>query len=388
MGRGPRPGGRASGRDPGVARARRRRGVRRRRADQREGLPAGQVRQSRAGDRQHRLQRPLLHGQRRGRGEPVPRGGPGPAVPAGRPRRRAGGSPARQQRRRDHAAVRAAPRRLPGRGPDSSWSTRAAARPPSSPWTARGTTSSRCRAPTSSSCSPCCTSSSPRAWPTRHTSRSAPPGSRSCGGRSRRGGPSGPSAECGVPADPAARHRPPAGGRQPVTRRRRRVHPHRTRGGAVDPGDGHRLGRHQPRAGPRPARPPGLRLRRPHRPGQRAGRAGARPEGRPAARLPDDRRPRRAGARRGGVGRRPRVAARHGRAGGRAPRRARHPDRTAGAAGARVERRRQRAQRRAARAAAARPRPPRGLRLRALRDGSSWPTSCCPSPSGPRRRAP
>ena len=43
--------------------------------------------------------------------------------------------------------------------------------------------------------------------------------------------------------------------------------------------------------GPRPARPPVLRVRLPHRPGQRPGRPGARPEGRPAPRLPLDRRP-------------------------------------------------------------------------------------------------
>ena len=209
MGRGARPGGRASGRDPRRARARRRRGVRRRRADEREGLPAGQVRQSRAGDRQHRLQRPLLHGERRGRGQPVPRHRPRPALPAGRPRRRAGGPPARQQRRRDHAAVRAAPRRCAGRAAGSSWSTRAAARPPSSPRTARGTTSSRCPAPTSSSCSPCCTSSSPRASPTRHTSRSAPPGLEELRRSVAPWWPERAERECGVPATDAARA-PPA----------------------------------------------------------------------------------------------------------------------------------------------------------------------------------
>ena len=42
--------------------ARRGRRVRRRRPDQREGVPAGQVRPRGAAHRQHRLQRPLLHG--------------------------------------------------------------------------------------------------------------------------------------------------------------------------------------------------------------------------------------------------------------------------------------------------------------------------------------
>ena len=110
----------------------------------------------------------------------------------------------------------------------------------------------------------------------------------------------------------------------------------------------------------------------PHRPGQRAGRPGARPEGRPAPRLPDDRRPGRAGARRRrcGASTPSRCPARACRRSSCSTRSAPRPDHgrcwctgrtsvvSAPNAGPR-------------RAAAARPRPARGLRLRALRDGTA-----------------
>ena len=70
-------------------RHRRRRGVRRRRPDQREGLPARQVRPARAAHAEHRLQRPVLHVVGRGGRQPGARRRPRAAVPAGRPRRRA-----------------------------------------------------------------------------------------------------------------------------------------------------------------------------------------------------------------------------------------------------------------------------------------------------------
>ncbi len=64
----------------------------------------------------------------------------------------------------------------------------------------------------------------------------------------------------------------------------------------------HRAGLHQSGPGPRPAGPAVLRLRHDHRPGQRPGRAGARAEGRSAARLPQAGRPGRPGPRGRGVG--------------------------------------------------------------------------------------
>ena len=128
----------------------------------------GQVRPGRARHREHRLQRALLHEQRRRRRQPLPRARPRPAVPARRPRRRAGRPPARQQPRRDDAAVGRAPRRRAGARAGSSSSTHGSARPPTlDRRRRRACTSSPCPAPTSSSCSACCTWSSPRAWPTR-----------------------------------------------------------------------------------------------------------------------------------------------------------------------------------------------------------------------------
>ena len=183
----------------------------------------------------------------------------------------------------------------------------------------------------------------------------------------------------GVPADTCARAARAARGRGARARRARRLRAHRPRRRAVDPGHRRRLGRHQPGARARPARPGRLRLRPAHRAGQRPGRPRARPEERPAARLPDDRRPRGPGARRRGVGRRPRRPARPGRAGRRAARAARHAGRAAGPARARRQpgrlgpERRPRCARRSA-----------ALDLLVVgdfvpsRDRRSWPTSCCP----------
>ena len=96
--------------------------------------------------------------------------------------------------------------------------------------------------------------------------------------------------------------------RREARRRPQRLHPHRPRHRAAR--HRHRDGRRldQPRAGARPARPRGLRLRLPHRAGQRPGRPRARAEGRPAARLPQARRPGRARVRRRRLGRRRRTA--------------------------------------------------------------------------------
>ena len=84
-----RPGTRRSTSSPArLARSRRAHGrdavggLRRRRADQREGLPAGQVRPGGAAAPAHRLQRPLLHVLRRGRRQPRLRHRPRAALPA------------------------------------------------------------------------------------------------------------------------------------------------------------------------------------------------------------------------------------------------------------------------------------------------------------------
>ena len=61
LGGGPRPRPRPAHRHPAGARPRGRRGVRRGRPDQREGVHAGQVRPGRAAHAVHRLQRPVLH---------------------------------------------------------------------------------------------------------------------------------------------------------------------------------------------------------------------------------------------------------------------------------------------------------------------------------------
>ena len=101
---------------PVGGRRRRHRGVRRRRAHEREGVPAREVRPHRARHLAHRLQRPLLHVLRGGSGEPGVRHRPGAAVPAHRPRHRRHRAAARLQRRRHDAAVPVAPAERPGGG--------------------------------------------------------------------------------------------------------------------------------------------------------------------------------------------------------------------------------------------------------------------------------
>ncbi len=111
LGRGARPRGGAARRRPGAARRRRGRRLRRRRPDQREGLPAGQVRPRGARHRQHRLQRPLLHVVGRGGRHPCLRHRPRPALPDRRYRRHRGRAGRGQQSRRDDAAAHAVFRR-------------------------------------------------------------------------------------------------------------------------------------------------------------------------------------------------------------------------------------------------------------------------------------
>ena len=101
---------------------------------------------------------------------------------------------------------------------------------------------------------------------------------RSASARTGRTGSSGSPAcrwpTCGAPSRAAGRRRRAA---MILTARGAEQHA---------PGHRHRAGVDQPGARARAARPAGLRLRQPHRPGQRAGRPRARAEGRPAARLP------------------------------------------------------------------------------------------------------
>ena len=163
--------------------------------------------------------------------------------------------------------------------------------------------------------------------------------------------------------------------------------PLRARRRAAREGLGHGSGLDQPGARARPARPPVLRVGDDDGPGQRPGRARARPEGRPAARLPDARRPRRPRARRRRLGDRPRraPAARGLRL--RDARPPRHPGRRAGAAGHGVEHRGLGAAGRPRAGTARRTRLPVRLATCSSARPPSSPTSSCPAPSGPRRRA-
>ena len=174
LGRGARPHRRPAQCAAGGPRERRGRGLRRRRPDQREGLPAGQVRPRRAGHQPDRLQRPLVHVLGRVGRHPRLRARPRPALPARRPRadRRAGAG--RLQPGRDDAARGPPPRRAPRarregrRGGPAAYADR---RP-------RGRAScSRSPAPTWPWPSACCTWWSPTAPSTRRTSRPAPPAS-------------------------------------------------------------------------------------------------------------------------------------------------------------------------------------------------------------------
>ena len=276
-------------------------GLRRRRADQREGLPARQVRPGRARHQPDRLQRPLVHVLGGVGGHPRVRRRPRAAVPARRRRADRRARAGRLQPRRDDAAGRAPPRRAararrPGRGD----------RPAADP--------DRASAPTCScSRSPAPTWRSPSAL--LHLLVAERPGRRGV----RRG------------AHHRLRRRTPLG-RRVVARAGRAGHRRPGRRGARtgacwasaprvivltargaeqhSQGTDTVLAVDQPGARARPVRPGVRRLRLPHRPGQRPGRPRARPEGRPAARLPDDRRPRRPRARRRGVGRPAGVAAR------------------------------------------------------------------------------
>ena len=339
LGRGARPRRRPAARAAGDARRRRGRGLRRRRADQREGLPARQVRPGRARHQPDRLQRPLVHVVGRVRRQPGVRPRPRAAVPARRRRADRRARAGRLQPRRDDAAGRAAPRPAPRARRPGRRHRPAPHRPPP---TGPTCSSSRCPAPTSRSRSACCTCSTRPAPSTRSTSPrrttgfdDGPPLGRRRGGPSgSSGSPASPAAELRALADAARRRRPGHGADRPRRRAAQPGHRHRARPGSTS----------RSRSGMRGTAV--RRLRLPHRPGQRPGRPRARPEGRPAARLPDDRRPGRPRARRRGLGRRPRSAcrARGARRTSCSTRSA--PRRPPGAAGLRQQHRRLRAERR------------------------------------------
>ena len=359
--------------------------LRRRRADQREGVPAGQVRPGGAAARaqidyngRFCMSSAAAAGDRAfgiDRGLPFPLADLAGADVAAAGRRQPG---------RDDAAAHAVPRRGPrARRAGTSSSTRGA---PPTARAARPAPAAAPRAPTWRWPTACCTSRSGEGCVDDGLRRGPDDRLRRRSGRAVTGyWPDRVERITGVPA---------------ADLRRRS----RERWATAGVGDGP----HRPRAPSStatgadtaqafinlalalglPGRP-GSRLRLAHRAGQRAGRPRARAEGRPAARLPPDRRPGRTAHVAGGVGRRPDAAAADRAVRLRAARRAGHRRRRADAAGVR---------RPTSRSSAPDARPRRGPA--AARSTSWWwptsflsetaadaPTSCCRSPSGPRRTA-
>ena len=279
-------------------RAGRGRRLRRRRADQREGVPARQVRARRAAAPRTSTTTAASACRRPPR-RPT---GPSASTAACRSRSRTSRSAdvvllVGRQPRRDHAADHAAT------------STRSAERGGAlivvDP---RRTATARARRPCTCSSTP---GHRPARWPTASLHVLVRDGlideayiaapHRGLRGGARPGRrPTGPSGSSGSPACPQARSCEAA--RDCWAVRATGDGPHRPRRGAAVPGRRQRARLHQPGAGAGPAGPRRQRLRLPHRPGQRPGRPRARPEGRPAARLPHDRRPRRAAPRRAASG--------------------------------------------------------------------------------------
>ena len=387
VGRGPRPRRRPASRAPQAAvRRGRGRGLRRRRADQREGLPARQVRPGRAAAPARSTttaagacRRPpppatgasaldrglpfpladieqadvvLLVGSNLAETMPPAGAAPRPAARARRPRRR----------------HRPAPHADRATGADGGLHLQP--RPRHRPARSR---------------SACCTCWSPPAPSTRTTSPPAPPASTTV------------RPDRGAVVARAGR----AGHRRPGLELRAAVAALLAGRGTERDACSTARGAEQHARAPTPCSPastspsrsacpgnPGTRLRLPHRPGQRPGRPRARPEGRPAARLPHDRRPRGPRARRRACGAstprpaRARVAQRL-----RAARRARHRRRPArcswSSAATSSCRRPTPARLRAPRVA----RPARRRRLRAVRDRGDGRRRPPGAPSGPRRTA-
>ncbi|NMO92011.1 hypothetical protein HH311_19730 [Actinomycetospora sp. TBRC 11914] len=359
VGRGPGPGRDGAAGHPAAVRSRRGRPLRRRRDDQREGLPGREVRPRRAAQRLDRLQRPLLHVLGRRRGDEGLRRGPRDAVPARRHRPGRHGAARGVEPGRHHAPGDALVRRGPGAGgdpprrrPPLHRQRRGGRRPPPAGPGHRPGAGQRPAAPRD------------QAPPRRHRVRRRADhrvGRRATGDAPVLAGPGGADHRRAGPRHGA---RGPAAGRVP-----RHHDPLRSRRRAARARLGHRAGVDQPRARPRAARPAVLGLGDDDRPGQRAGRARARPEGRPAARLPHAGRPGGPRARRRRLGRRSRRTAAPRRVRLRDARPSRHRRRGAGADGHGVQRRRVRPAGRPRPRAPRRPGPPRRLRPLPLRDG-------------------
>ncbi len=370
---------RAAAGDPRRARPRGAGGVRQRRAHQREGLPARQVRAPRAAHAEHRLQRPLLHGLGGGRPEPGLRHRSRAAVSGQRHRARPktlllwGSNVAETmppimqwvsaQRAEGHAhRRRSAPHGDRARGRRCTCSSR---RGPTSRW------------PTGS-----CTWRSRTASSTRPTSRRATVGFEAA----RAGGAGGP---------PGARRARDRGIRSTSSGARSTCWPRRESAMLLSG-----RGPEQQSKGVdtvvaftnlmlalgkvgKPSSGYGCLTGQ----GNGQGRARARAEGRPAPRLSADRKPRRprgGGAR---LGRRPGRAARQGEERLRAARRARPRGRHPRAAGVRVERGGRLAERAPHRKAAGVARSAGGLRRVRQRDRARRARRSCRSPSGRRRTA-
>ena len=364
--------------------------VRRRRADQREGLPARQVRPGRAA-----APRNIDYNGRFCMSSAAAAAATGPSgidrglpFPLDRPRRRRRGAAGRQQPRRDDAAVRsqhlagAAARGGARRG-------RPAAHRHRRPRRGRpGCTCSRCRAPTSRSRSACCTSSLAEGLVDADYVAARTTGfeevrrvGRAVVARAGRAGDRRPGAD-------AARGRAPAGRGQPVRG---------GRGAIVLTG----RGAEQHARAPTPSPPRSTSRSRSACPaacgsgygcltGQGNGQGG-REHGQKADQLPgyrmiDDPAARAHVAAVWGVD--PDVAARHGRAGRTSCSTRSAPT----AARARCSCSAPTCVVSAPNAAARRASGSRALDLLVvcdfvLSETAGWPTSCCPSPSGPRRRA-
>ncbi len=252
--------------------------LRQRRADQREGVPAGQVRPGRAGHAAHRLQRPLLHGSAAARPEQGVRHRPRAAVPGGR--------------HRAHEDVAAVGRELADTLPPiMQWLDEQQARGRLIVVDPRRTETAR-QADLHLQLTPgidlALANGLLHLAIEERLIDAAYIAARTVGFEAVRRAvlevhPAHVERLTGVPIDDQLRT---------VRRAGRRGEQHAAvgpRARAADQGRRHGPGVHEPDAGAGQGRQAGQRLRLPDRPGQRPGRPRARPEGRPAPRLPADR---------------------------------------------------------------------------------------------------